>query len=121
MVMPVAPGSPGAAPPVASPAGSSPIRPTQNAGSMVNGIAKVRQAIKLLASAMPDVMENQELADEIMNAIKKLGAKAPANQTTAGSESSQLAMLARNAQAQAPMLALSRMQGQGQGTPNGGQ
>ena len=84
MVLPVAPGGAAQLPPnVASPAGSSPTQRTQNPGSQVNGVAKVRQAIKLLASALHDVMENQDLADEVMKAIKGVGSKAPANQATA--------------------------------------
>lgn len=121
MVLPVAPGGAAQLPPnVASPAGSSPTQRTQNPGSQVNGVAKVRQAIKLLASALHDVMENQDLADEVMKAIKGLGSKAPANQATAGAENTQLQLLAQQAKAQAPMLALAR-QGQPQGAPNGGQ
>lgn len=113
MVFPVAPGGAAAMP---SPAGSSPIRPTQNAGSMVNGIAKVRQAIKLLASALSDVMEDAELAEVVMKSIKSLGEKAPANKSTAGAEQTQLQLLAQQARAQAPMLALAR-QAQPQQTP----
>lgn len=117
MVMPAAPGAPQAAPlnPTGAPSGSSPTQQGQSPGNAVNGTAKVRQAIKLLESALADVGVETELGGEIMRSIKGLAAKAPANQTTAGAESSQLALLAQRARQQAPMLALARQQGQSAG------
>lgn len=107
MVMPVAPGGP------ASPAGSSPIMASQSPGNQVAGIAKVRQALKLLEQAIPDLGSNGEIGSKVLKCIRDLAAIAPANKTTAGAESSQLAMLAARAKQMAPMLALSRAQGQG--------
>jgi len=121
MVMPVAPGAPAAAP---APAGSSIARPTQSPGTSVAGIAKVRQAIKLLEEALRDVGSTSEIGDAILTSIKKLASKAPQNATTAGAESSQLQALAAKARQMAPMLALARSQGGGgaggAGAPPGG-
>lgn len=104
MVMPAAPGGP-AAP---APMGSSPAQATGSPGNQVQGIAKVRQAIKLLETALADVGSTSEIGMEIMKSIKGLASKAPANQTTAGAESTALQMLAARARQTAPMLALAR-------------
>ena len=111
MPLPVAPGAPQAQ---VAPAGSSPTRATDNPGAQVNGTAKVRQAIKLLESALPEIGSDGPLGLEVMRAIKGLASKAPANQTTAGAESSQLQMLAARAKQMAPRLALVRQAQAGQ-------
>ena len=107
MVMPVAPGGP------ASPAGSSPVMASPSPGNQVAGIAKVRQALKLLEQSIADLGSSGEVGSKVLKCIKDLAAIAPANQTTAGAESSQLAMLAAKARQMAPMLALARAQGGG--------
>ena len=89
-------------------------------GNQVAGIAKVRQAIKLLETDLHDVGSASEIGQEILKAVRGLGAKAPQNQTTAGAESTALQSLAAKAKQMAPMLALARQQGGAGGPGMGG-
>lgn len=104
-----------------SPAGSSVSMPSQSQGSQVNGIAKVRQAIKLLESAVSEVGAEGDLGQEILKSLKGLSAKAPQSETTAGAEGTALQALAAKAKQSAPLLALARAQGGAQGQPGGGE
>jgi len=120
MVMPAAPMGPAATPgqsPSPSPTGSSLAGPSASPGTQVNGIAKVRQSIKLLESALSDLGSESDIGGAILSAIKGLSSKAPENKTTAGAESSALQGLAAKAKQAAPMLALARAQGQGGAAP----
>ena len=103
-------GGPGPASPMAgAPARLGPgVQPQPNPGNAVLGMSKVRQAISLLESALPDVPMGMELHTEIMNATKAL-----LKHINQGNENPQIDMHTlvqhlRGAAQQNPMQALQR-------------
>lgn len=103
--------------PTPGPAGpASP--PTGNPGTMVAAMAKVREAVRILEQALPDLEIGSDQHEACVNALKALTKAYPATDEMPGIQNSALMGLQRDAQEGAMMQQLMRsMQGGGGGAP----
>lgn len=82
--------------------------PTDSAGSAVDGMSKVREAIKLLEMSLPGLPSGSEPHKTVLQCITSLAKIAPASAEVPGVQQAQLQGLQQKAQAMAPLMALQR-------------
>lgn len=99
------------------PMGSSPAAMhSGNPGAQANAIAKLREAIKLIELALPDLPPEEK--GEVAKCISILSKKFPDSEASPGIQQTALRDLAQKAQQQQMMQALMRQQPQpGAGAP----
>lgn len=93
-------------PPLGSQAAMS---PQGNPGANAAAIAQVREAVRILQMALPNLPMGDPLHKEVTRAIGGLAKHAPAAEAAPGVQNSALLDLQRNAQQQQPLMALMRM------------
>ena len=95
-------------------------QPSPNPGQEAASIAKVRQAIAILQDAFGGMDPSGELGQATLDAIKKLGTKAPPMQGAPGVGQEALRNLMMQARQSAPLQSLMRSQaGAPSGAPGG--
>lgn len=123
----MAPSLPTAPPPAAmaalsrmgQPPGAGPVTMAQsNPGNMVGGILKVRQAITLLESALPEIPMNDPVHTDITKVLTTLLKAVPADQAQQGGpEMTNLIQMIRQAAEQGPKIAAMQAQAGGGNAP----
>lgn len=92
--------------------------PSVNSGSAAAAIGKVREAVKLLEMALPELPTGSQVHKVVAGTISSLAKHVPASEGTQAIQMSTLRDLQQNAQQAGPMQALMRaMQGGQQGQP----
>jgi hypothetical protein len=89
-------------------------------GLAANALAQVREAMKLLEGALPNLPQGTKPYTEVLSTLQKFGKLIPPSNEIPGIQNSALRGIVQNAQQQAPMQALMRsLGGAGQGGPSG--
>jgi hypothetical protein len=98
--------------------------PTGNAGLAADAMSKMREAIKLIEMALPQLPTGSEAHKSTIDALGKLSKAFPATEEVPGVQQTQLRALGDQAQKSAMMQAVMRMlaggAGGGAGGPTGG-
>jgi|DEB19_MinimDraft_2_1074335.scaffolds.fasta_scaffold161822_2 hypothetical protein len=108
-LMPMMGAGPGPADPASPPSG--------NPGMAADAMSKVREAIRLLEMALPNLPTGSDPHKDVLDSIGKLSKSVPATEAIPGVQQSQLLGLQQEAAKQAPLQALMRSMGQGPNVP----
>lgn len=91
------------------PIGSSPASlATGNPGANAAALAKVREAVRILEIALPDLPHGSPEHKAVLNAISGMSKHAPAAEAQPGIQISAMRELQQQASQQAPLMALMR-------------
>ena len=101
--------------------GASPVGvPSGNPGQTANGLAQLREAVKLLEQVLPNLQMGSDPWKAVSSAISQLGRHASPSDEVPGVQQSALRGLQNNTSSNAMMQAVLRSQGGGQGgAPSG--
>src|SRR5437899_3595465 len=104
-----------------APMGASPMGPpTGNPGQQANALAQVREAIKILEKALPELSTGSEPYKAVLNAISSVSKHVSPSAEVPGVQQTALRDLGQSAQSSAMMQSLMRsLAGAGQGAPGG--
>ena len=96
--------------------GASPVGvPSGNPGQTANGLAQLREAVKLLEQVLPNLQMGSDPWKAVSSAISQLGRHASPSDEVPGVQQSALRGLQQNASSNAMMQAVLRSQGGGAG------
>lgn len=116
--MPI-PGQPSPAPQISpAPANVGPMTvPQGNPGNTQAAMTKIKNAIQMLQSALPDVPMGNPLHEWLLNTVKKGAEHMTESTDNKGLELQQLIQMAKQSAQSAPMNAMARMFPSGAGAP----
>jgi hypothetical protein len=86
---------------------------------MATAMSKVREAVRIIERALPDLQVGSPPHEACIKAIKELSKAIPATEEIPGVQSATLMGMQRESQEGAPMQALQRIMGGGAGAPPG--
>lgn len=97
------------------PVGHSPaMSPSGNPGMVANALAKVREAVNILSTTLPDLVPGTDPWKAVYDAIGKLGKVAPEGAGSPGVQQTATRDMAQQQQQMAPMTAIMRSMAAGQ-------
>jgi hypothetical protein len=101
--------------------GASPMGPpTGNPGQQANALAQVREAVKILEKALPELATGSEPYKAVLNAISSVSKHVSPSGEVPGVQQTALRDLQQGAQSSGMMQSLMRsLAGAGQGAPGG--
>ena len=103
------------------PMGASPMAvPTGNPGLAANALVQVREAVRLLEMALPQMPPGTDVHKSVLNAISSVSKHIPASGEVAGVQQTALRDLAQSSQQNAMLTNLMRSMGGGQDAGPGG-
>lgn len=113
------PGAPSPSPSVApAPANVGPVAtPQGNPGNTQAAMTKVKNALQMLQSALPDIPMGNQLHSDVLNVVKSLSKHLSESNDNKGLELQQLIQMAKGSAQNAPTAALARMFPNQQNTP----
>lgn len=91
--------------------------PTPDAGSAVQAMSQVREAVRMLEMALPQLPLGSEPHKKVLDAIQNLSKAVPPSNDVPGVQMTTLAQVGQQAQQSQALQALTAAMGQGQNVP----